>query len=141
MSSKKFSPVEQKATVPWVSWRQELVAAVESAAVQHQRAYRVLLGSLIGLAIIGGIGDIVTTSILLGHPGLYESVALTRWIITEIGLWALWPKKVILLGGAIVLSRRLVPRPLDLLPIAALAAGQCWLTIHNLQVGLAVGAL
>jgi hypothetical protein len=126
---------------PSIDWQGDPVAILENITDQYQLAYRVAVWILLGLAILGGIGDVVSTAVLLDHPQLVESVAFTRWVINEIGMWALWPKKLLILGGALTVSRRLVPRPLDLIPIGSVAAGQIWLTVGNLQTGFAVGAL
>lgn len=114
-------------------------------AVRHARAYRYTSYCLWGLAILGAVGDIVTTWIgvtaLWGGPydSLYEAVGVTAWVLDTIGMWGLIPQKALGLGFAWGVSRAF-PRPYPLGIAVTVACVNGVVTIHNLQTLLAIGA-
>ena len=47
------------------------------------------------------LGDVLTTTLGLGRPGVYEANPLAAWLFASVGLWAIVPLKG--LGAAVIL--------------------------------------
>ena len=80
-------------------------------SLRHETAFRRLEVALWTLAILFGLGDVLTTLIAVTpvfgapHPSLHESVALTRWAMEIFGPFVLFPKKALFLGIVAVVWR------------------------------------
>jgi len=111
---------------------------------QHASAYRRLELAVWALALFFGLGDVVTTLVAVtpvfvpAHPALYESVAVTRWILDAFGPFALFPKKALVLG-AVAVVWRVFPRPYRVLLPAGATIGNYLLFSGNLRLILEYG--
>ncbi|WP_158056548.1 hypothetical protein [Halorussus halophilus] len=112
----------------------------------HSKTFRTLEYGLWTLAILFGLGDVLTTLVgvtpVFGGPyeGLYESVALSRWVIETVGPWGLLPKKLVMLG-LVAAVWRAFPKPYRLLFVVAAVVANWLLFWGNVQLLVDVGAV
>ncbi|MFC4553532.1 MULTISPECIES: hypothetical protein [Halorussus] len=112
----------------------------------HAQVFRYLELGLWTLAILFGLGDVLTTLIgvtpVFGGPydGLYESVALTRWLLDAFGPWTLFPKKAVMLG-IVTLIWHVFPKPYRLVLVGGAVVGNYLLFWGNFQLLIEVGAV